>query len=260
MIPEGLNPSICCGLSSGVNTAADARISINATHKHSSDAATLREAPGRPPRALGAQLADQILDAAQHLFLDQGFETTTVEEIAEHVGPPSIIYVRFADKAQLFRAVVTRVLDARRPRLGAIGTERTVDERLTDMGLALLRYVLDPDVVRVCRVVTAEAYRFPELNRMIEEQAARGVAPAVERILEEEVQLGRIELQNIPFATTLLLSLLTGMPARERGRGSRPEPCRPPALGERRRLSVPRRRSVAAHQLLLSQTAAASEE
>ena len=90
------------------------------------------------------------------------------------------------------------------------------------MGLALLRYVLDPDVVRVLRVVTAEAYRFPELNRMIEEQAAQGVAPAVEKILEEEVQLGRIELQNIPFATTLLLSLLTGMPAREAGRGAKP--------------------------------------
>jgi TetR/AcrR family transcriptional repressor of mexJK operon len=175
--------------------------------------------PGRPPRALGAQLADQILDAAQHLFLDQGFETTTVEEIAARIGATKrTIYVRFADKAQLFRAVVTRVLDARRPRLSTIGTDRTVDERLTDMGLALLRYVLDPDVVRVLRVVTAEAYRFPELNRMIEEQ---GVAPAVERILEEEVRLGRLELQNIPFATTLLLSLLTGMPAREAGRGTK---------------------------------------
>jgi TetR/AcrR family transcriptional repressor of mexJK operon len=88
---------------------------------------------------LGAQLADQILDAAQHLFLDQGFETTTVEEIAARIGATKrTIYVRFADKAQLFRAVVTRVLDARRPRLSTIGTDRTVDERLTDMGLALL--------------------------------------------------------------------------------------------------------------------------
>jgi TetR/AcrR family transcriptional repressor of mexJK operon len=179
--------------------------------------------PGRPPRALGAQLADQILDAAQHLFLGQGFETTTVEEIAARIGATKrTIYVRFTDKAQLFRAVVTRVLDAKRPRLSTIGTDQPVDDRLTDMGLALLRYVLDPDVVRVLRVVTAEAYRFPELNQMIEEQAAQGVAPAVERILEEEVQLGRIELQNIPFATTLLLSLLTGLPAREAGRGTKP--------------------------------------
>ena len=54
------------------------------------------------------------------------------------------------------------------------------------MGMALLRYVLDPDVVRVLRVVTAEGRTgFPELNKMIEEQAAQGVAPAVERILRK---------------------------------------------------------------------------
>jgi TetR/AcrR family transcriptional repressor of mexJK operon len=179
--------------------------------------------PGRPPRALGAQLAEQILDAAEDLFLKQGYEATTVEEIAARVGATKrTIYVRFADKAQLFRAVVIRVLDARRPQLDTIGTDGTVDERLTDMGLAVLRYVLDAKVVSVLRVVMAEAYRFPELNKMIEEQAAQGIAPAVKRILAEEVRLNRIELHDIPFATMLLLSLLTGTPAREAGRGAKP--------------------------------------
>jgi hypothetical protein len=32
-------------------------------------------------------------------------------------------------------------------------------------------------------VVTAEAYRFPELNRMIEEQATHGIAWAVGQML-----------------------------------------------------------------------------
>jgi AcrR family transcriptional regulator len=172
---------------------------------------------------LGAQLAEQILDAAEGLFLRQGYETTTVEQIAAGIGATKrTIYVRFADKAQLFRAVVIRVLDARRPQLDTIGTGGTVDERLTDMGLAVLRYVLDPKVVSVLRVAMAEAHRFPELNKMIEEQAAQGIAPAVERILAEEARLNRLALQDIPFATMLLLSLLTGTPAREAGRGARP--------------------------------------
>jgi AcrR family transcriptional regulator len=178
--------------------------------------------PGRPPRALGAQLAELILDAAQDLFLKQGYEATTLEQIAARIGATKrTIYVRFEDKAQLFRAVVERVLDARRPKLSTIGLDRNVEDRLTDMGLAILRYVLEPDVVRVLRVVMAEAYRFPELNRAIEEQAAQGVAPAVEQMLEEEVQLGRIELPDVRFATKLLLSLLTGVPARDAGRGAR---------------------------------------
>ena len=184
---------------------------------------TVSRKPGRPPRAVGVRLADQILDAAQDLFLKQGYEATTVEEIAARIGATKrTIYVRFVDKAQLFRAVVTRVLHARRPRLNTIGPDRAVEERLTDMGAAVLRYVLDPDVVSVSRVVTAEAYRFPELNQMIEEQAALGVTPAIERILQEEVESGRLELRDIRLASRLLLSLLTGLPAKDAGRAARP--------------------------------------
>lgn len=172
---------------------------------------------------VGVQLADQILSAAQELFLKQGYEATTVEEIAARIGATKrTIYVRFNDKAQLFRAVVTRVLHARRPRLNTIGPARELEDRLTDMGIAVLRYVLDPVVVSVSRVVTAEAYRFPELNQMIEEQAAQGLIPAVASMLQEEVVLGHLELQDIALATRLLLSLLTGLPAKDAGRGSRP--------------------------------------
>lgn len=179
--------------------------------------------PGRPPRAVGVLFAERILDAAQELFLRQGYEATTVEEIASRIGATKrTIYVRFDDKARLFRAVVARVLRARRPRLHAIGPDRTLEERLTDIGTAVLRYVLDPAVVSVTRVVAAEAYRFPELNQMIEEQAAQGLIPGLERMLREEVELGRIEPPDVALAARLLLSLLTGQPEKNTLRGAPP--------------------------------------
>jgi TetR/AcrR family transcriptional regulator, mexJK operon transcriptional repressor len=178
---------------------------------------------GRPPREVAAQLSEQILVAAQALFLEQGYGATTIEQVAGQIGATKrTIYVRFTDKSGLFHAVVKRVLDARRPDLQTIGLDRTVEERLYDMGLRVLSYVLDPDVVRLFRVVTAEAYRFPELNRTIEEQAAHGVAWAVSQMLNEEVVLGRLVLNDIELATKLLLSLMTGSPTKEAGRGLRP--------------------------------------
>ena len=178
---------------------------------------------GRPPRAVAAQLGDQILVAAEALFLEQGYGATTIEQVASRIGATKrTVYVRFSDKAGLFRSVVKRVLDAPRPDLKTIGIDRSVDERLTDMALRVLSYVLDPDVVRLFRVVTAEAYRFPELNRMIEDQAARGIAWAVERMLEEEVRLGRMVLDDPALSTRLLLSLITGAPTKEAGRGVKP--------------------------------------
>jgi TetR/AcrR family transcriptional regulator, mexJK operon transcriptional repressor len=179
--------------------------------------------PGRPPRAVGVLLADRILDAAEELFLRQGYEATTIEEIAARIGATKrTIYVRFDDKARLFRAVVARVLRARRPRLNTIGPDRTLQERLADIGAAVLRYILDPMVVSVTRVVAAEAYRFPELSQMIEEQAAQGLIPALEHMLGEEVELGRIELPDVALAARLLLSLLTGQPEKNTLRGARP--------------------------------------
>jgi TetR/AcrR family transcriptional regulator, mexJK operon transcriptional repressor len=178
---------------------------------------------GRPPRAIAAQLSEQILQAAEALFLEQGYGATTIEQVANQIGATKrTVYVRFTDKAGLFHAVVKRVLDSRRPDLRSIGTDRSVDERLVDMGLRVLGYALDPNVVRLFRVVTAEAYRFPELNRMIEEQAARGIAWAVSQMLREEVRLGRLVLENTDFATKLLLSLLTGAPTKDAGRGAEP--------------------------------------
>ena len=179
--------------------------------------------PGRPPHAVGVLLAERILDAAQELFLRQGYEATTVDGIASRIGATKrTIYVRFDDKARLFRAVVARVLRTRRPRLNAIGPDRTLEERLTDIGTAVLRYILDPTVVSVTRVVAAEAYRFPELSQMIEEQAAQGLIPALEHMLREEAELGRIELPDVALAARLLLSLLTGQPEKNTLREARP--------------------------------------
>jgi TetR/AcrR family transcriptional repressor of mexJK operon len=178
---------------------------------------------GRPPRAVAAQLSEQILIAAESLFLDQGYGATTIEQVAGQIGATKrTIYVRFSDKAGLFHAVVKRVLDARRPDLRTIGVDRSVDERLIDMGMRVLGYGLDPDVVRLFRLVTAEAYRFPELNRMIEEQAAHGIAWAVGQMLREEVRLGRLMLGDVDLATRLLLSLIIGAPTKEAGRGVAP--------------------------------------
>jgi TetR/AcrR family transcriptional repressor of mexJK operon len=214
-----------CALPDGVNTChrLQERMGRTAVLQTSPLARLPLKRTGRPTREIAAQLSDRIFEAAEALFLEQGYGATTIEQVAGQIGATKrTIYVRFTDKAGLFHAVVKRVLDARRRDLRTIGTECSVDERLTDMALRVLDYVLDPDVVRLFRVVTAEAYRFPELNRMFEEQAAHGVAWAVGQMLEEEVRLGRLVLNDPALATALLLSLVTGAPTKEAGRGVKP--------------------------------------
>jgi AcrR family transcriptional regulator len=59
------------------------------------------------PAAIAARLPMLLLDAAETRFLAQGYETTSVEQIAADVGATRCtIYAKFGDKAGLFSALV----------------------------------------------------------------------------------------------------------------------------------------------------------
>ena len=71
-------------------------------------------------QAQAAQTRDDILAAAQEMFLDRGYARTTVANIAERAGVVvETIYRAFGGKAGLFKAVIeAAVADGRHaPRL-----------------------------------------------------------------------------------------------------------------------------------------------
>src|SRR3990170_2886675 len=63
----------------------------------------MRDAPTR----------DQILDAAERLFADQGFARTTIKRIGAEAGVNSaLLYYYFGDKERLYHAVLQRLIGA----------------------------------------------------------------------------------------------------------------------------------------------------
>lgn len=69
-------------------------------------AATLISSRIRKPRGQGATRRAEILIAAQRLFLEQGFEHTTMRRLADAVGvSATALYVYFADKDAILRAI-----------------------------------------------------------------------------------------------------------------------------------------------------------
>ena len=60
--------------------------------------------------AANAPARDQILDAAEALFARKGFDPTTIKEIGTAAGlTPALLYYYFANKEELYRAVLQRV-------------------------------------------------------------------------------------------------------------------------------------------------------
>jgi AcrR family transcriptional regulator len=168
---------------------------------------------GRPTRHAAAALPDRILDAAQELFLTHGFEATSLNQIAARAGATKrTLYVKVGDKAELFAAVVRRMLNDRRQRLNHSGSAGGTRERLTQFGEDLLTIGLDPDVLRLYRLIVAEAPRFPALANLMEEQLTHGARRHVADLLRDEVVRGRLHLADLETAAELFVVMVLGSP------------------------------------------------
>ena len=153
---------------------------------------------GRPTRHAAAALPDRILDAAQDLFLSQGFEATSLNQIAAKAGATKrTLYVKVGDKADLFAAIVRRMLNERRQRLRHARADGSLSERLTRFGEDLLAIGLDPDVLRLYRLIVAEAPRFPALANLMEEQVTHGARRHLADLLRDEMDRGRPRSRNL---------------------------------------------------------------
>lgn len=81
-----------------------------------------------------------IVDAATGIFLRYGFKKTTMEDIARTVGiSRQALYLHFPTKEAVFKAMVTRTLEAMRMEASAAlaREDRDVEERLLGAFLAL---------------------------------------------------------------------------------------------------------------------------
>ncbi len=112
---------------------------------------------------------EAILAAAHELFVEKGFEATTLNDIVRRSGGSlATLYDMFENKPGLLRALVTErcvtingALDA------ATITERPFQESLRAVAVEMLDRFLDPNFVGLFRVMIAQCTNHPDLGRQI---------------------------------------------------------------------------------------------
>lgn len=110
--------------------------------------------------------SEAVLASARTLFLLNGYDGTTVDDIAEgaHVSKATV-YSNFSDKAAVLSALLDRVAVESAAILGAVvtplGSADDVERRLVETAIALARGVLRPEVLQLRRLAIAESSRFP---------------------------------------------------------------------------------------------------
>jgi AcrR family transcriptional regulator len=130
----------------------------------------------------------RILDAAQRIFLQRGYQSASLDEIAE-TAPASkpTIYAHFPGKEALFEAVVARVVEGLVNFDGFEPKGRTVQDRLASLGIEVVERFIE-ETVGIMRATIAEADRFPALSRQVEEHGRGQTAAAVSRVLNDATQ------------------------------------------------------------------------
>jgi TetR/AcrR family transcriptional regulator, mexJK operon transcriptional repressor len=125
---------------------------------------------------------DQVLEGARSVFLRDGFEGASVDDIARAAGvSKATLYSYFPDKRLLFlevaRAECCRQVDETE---ALICTATTVHEVLMIAATRLVGFFLSEFSIRVFRVCAAESDRFPEIGQAFFEN---GPAEVRERLV-----------------------------------------------------------------------------
>lgn len=121
-----------------------------------------RRKPGRPTLS-----NEELLDKALDLFLEQGFERTSIDAITAAAGMAKrTVYARYGDKTTLFKAALKRAIDE-----WIVPVERLreaevdgLEDTLLAIGQILVTNIMSPAGLRLYRLTNSESGRMPEIG------------------------------------------------------------------------------------------------
>lgn len=172
---------------------------------------------GRPTRDQAALRLEELLDTALDLFLEHGFERTTVEGVAAAVNMTKrTVYARFPDKAALFKAAVRRAIERTATSPASLAALDTGEIASTLRAFAQWRvaHVSRPEGIRLQRILATESYRFPEIFTWSYEDGAGPAIAFLVDVLRRHERAGTIAIDRPDLAANVFLSMVVGGPVR----------------------------------------------
>ncbi|MBZ9935547.1 TetR/AcrR family transcriptional regulator [Mesorhizobium sp. BR1-1-16] len=150
------------------------------------------------------------IHAAMELFLEQGYERTSLQQIAKRADlSTATLFKRFPTKAALFEAIVEEFWSDNEECGGTLPVGNPVDG-LRKIGLGYASRMRQPDMQAIYRLIIAEALRFPDLGQMLYDKGKGPYQERLNRYLIAEVEAGNLAVDNIRAASGQFLALIAG--------------------------------------------------
>ena len=151
----------------------------------------------------------QILDGAYRLFMSQGFDATSMGDIAKEAGvSKGTLYVYFDSKERLFQVLVREEKDRQFPTIFTIDPDETnVCATLTRIGKQFARFITAPHVIMAMRTIIAMAERMPDIALEFHDHGPKQCAGLLSHYFEAQIAAGRLTIPDVNLAAAQFLEL-----------------------------------------------------
>lgn len=190
--------------------AASAATVLDSRHRAVGSQSVLAPRVGRPARGVRRNRAQELIDAASTLFVEQGFAATRTEDIARRAGvAKGTLFLHFQNKERLFRAVVRNKLAP--PLVSRPPGPSELAGPAVDRLQAVLRDIhlrhSSQSAVELLRLIWAESAAFPDLAQAYVDEVICGTRQRLFELLSDGVQTSQFDEMPVADVTRILLVL-----------------------------------------------------
>jgi AcrR family transcriptional regulator len=159
---------------------------------------------------------EEFLDKALDLFLERGFERTSIEEITATAGMAKrTVYLRYGDKKSLFKAALERAIEdwiVPVERLRAAETP-DLEQSLLAIGRILLDNILSSAGLRLLRITNAESGHMPEIGAYTVQRGTEPTIAYLADVFRRHIGRAGTDFPEAREAGQAFLNLVVGGPA-----------------------------------------------
>ena len=177
----------------------------------------------------------KILDAALDLFSTQGFEATSVSQIADEVGiRKASMYSHFASKQEILDCLMLEIMkqyewhsifsESNKDNFSYFNDDKDLNiDTVTQMIIGQIRYIIhEPQISKVRKMLTIEQFRNPKLAKVQTKQNYTNVINffigIINRLIQQQKLSDRdpeIMAAQLCFPISVWLNLYDREPERE---------------------------------------------
>lgn len=165
--------------------------------------------PGRP-KDLGKRAS--ILDAAKRLFLEQGYQGVSMDQIAAAAGVSKLtVYSHFGDKETLFaEAISAKCQEVLPDELFVRPPEGPLREQLRTIGHAFFALITSEEAIGMHRMMTTPGTAENTLRELFWNAGPRRLQEVFGQFLQARADEGKLRIEDVPLAASQFFSLLKG--------------------------------------------------